>query len=202
MKKRFVTVLSLVLVMLMAFGGCGADKTQTDAPSVEDTTEATTAEQIEKENMHNVFGEFTAEALDGTKVDQSVFEGKITMVSIWAVISEHSVKQLADLEKISKEYADEGLQVVGVVSNIYINPDGSCSADGVKAAKAAVEDNSVSFVNILPNAALKTAKLDLAKYIPETFFLDGDGNIIGGNYIGSKSYEDWCSIVDDVLKNS
>lgn len=201
MKKRFLTMLSFVLALLLVFAGCSAEKTQTDASEIQ-TTEETTAAEAEKENMHGVFGEFTSQALDGTEVDQSVFEGRITMVSIWALIGEHSINQLADLEKISKEYADKGLQVVGIVSNIYVNPDGSLSEDGVNEAKKAAKDSAVSFVNILPNAELQKAKLDSAKYIPETFFLDEDGNMIGGSYIGSKSYEDWCSIVDDVLKNS
>lgn len=200
MKKRFSILISAVLAVLMLFSGCGAEKTQTDASGAEQTTQPTTQEQTEKKASHGVFGEFTAEAFDGETVDQSIFEDRITMVSIWAVASEHSVNQLADLDKISKEYADKGLQVVGFVSNIYMNPDGSFSEDGINEAKQAAED--IGFINILPDAELEAAKLDSAKYIPETFFLDGDGNIIGGSYIGSKSYEDWCVIVDDVLKNS
>lgn len=200
MKKRYSAVLALVISMLMAFVGCSAAKTQTDASSREETsTEQTTQEQKDKENMHGVFGEFTSVGLDGKEVDQSIFEGKITMVSIWATISEHSVNQLADLEKISEEYADKGLQVVGVVSSVYINPDGSLSEDGVNKAQKAAE--GISFVNILTNKELKAAKLDEARYIPETFFLDGDGNIIGSSYVGSKSYEDWCDIVDGVLES-
>lgn len=199
MKKRFLTVLSFVLVIFMVFSGCSAAKTNTDSPSDADilTSGQTTQAQTEKE-MHNVFGNFTTETLEGEKVDQSIFEGKITMVSIWAVVSEYSVNQLADLEKISRKYAEDGFQVVGVASNVYMNPDGSLSQDGVEQAQKAAKD--VSFVNILPNEELNAAKLDSAKYIPETFFLDGDGNVIGESFIGSKNYEDWCSIVDGVLK--
>ena len=35
--------------------------------------------------------------------------------------------------------------------------------------------------------------------VPETLFLDENGNQIGTNYVGSKSYESWAEIIDSVL---
>ena len=42
-------------------------------------------------------------------------------------------------------------------------------------------------------------KLNLVNSVPETIFLDENGNRIGNSYMGSRSYEQWCEIIDGLL---
>lgn len=37
--------------------------------------------------------------------------------------------------------------------------------------------------------------------IPYTFFVDKNGNIVGEEYLGDRSKEDWAKIIDKELKN-
>ena len=37
--------------------------------------------------------------------------------------------------------------------------------------------------------------------LPETFFVDSKGNIVGDSYSGAKSLDEWKAIVEKELKN-
>ena len=57
----------------------------------------------------------------------------------------------------------------------------------------------VTYTNILPSESLNDAKLDYIFTVPTTYFLDENGVIIGSTFEGSRSYEQWSSIIDDIL---
>ncbi len=210
MKQRVLSLIMSALVFVVLFTACSGNKsTGTDTTSEKETSDVSQTQEGEKEATdgsqsdsvakHNVFGEFESVNSDGEKIDHTVFEGKITMVNVWATISEHSINQMSDLERINEEYADRNFQVVGIVCGVYMYDDGSLDSYSVKKVQSIIDTAGVSYLNILPSASLNSAKLDESQNIPETIFLDENGNQIGESYIGSKSYEEWCSVIDSVL---
>lgn len=205
MKQRILSLIAMALMLLVLFTACSdiGTITDTDAGASEETTVSSeeTTQQETEEKTHNVFGKFEAVTVDGERVDQTLFEGKITMVNIWATYCGPCVKEMPYFETISKEYADKNFQIVGIVSDVYMYSDGSHDEGLVSEAKSIIGDTGVSYVNMLPSAELINGKLSTIKYVPETVFLDEEGNLIGESYIGSMSYEDWCTIIDSVLEN-
>lgn len=175
MKKLLCIFLSLI--MLFLFASCGGN----NAPSGSLTS-------------------FTAETLDGETVDQSIFEGKITMVNIWATFCTPCIREMPDLQRLHEDYADKGLQVVGICCDIY-GADGKYDESDTAIAKAIVRDTGVKYLNLLPSADLRKAKIDSVTSVPETFFVDEKGNVIGQSYIGSRSYDAWAEIIDSILEN-
>lgn len=47
----------------------------------------------------------------------------------------------------------------------------------------------------------RSGRLTGIEGFPETFFVDKNGNIVGETYSGSRSLEDWLTIVEQELAN-
>lgn len=182
MKKLLCFVLSIV--MLFVFAACGNKGDETSEPS--DATAQT-------EEKAGLFSSFTSETLDGEKADESIFKGKkVTMVNIWATFCGPCIREMPDLQKLHEDYADKGFQVVGIVCDIY-------DESYLETAKDIVNQTGVKYVSLLPSESLNEAKLNSVTSVPETLFVDETGAVIAGPYIGSNSYENWATIIDDIL---
>lgn len=180
MKKIMAILLSILAVFLM-FTACGSDsKEQTDDPKF----------KIGEE----VFKGVTCTDLDGNEVDDSIFKGsKITMVNIWATFCRPCIGEMPDLQKISEDYAEKGVKVVGIVSDAE-------TAQDIELAKSLEEDTGVKYTSLVPSESLLAAKLNEVYSVPETVFLDENGKQIGESYIGSRSYESWAVIIESMLQ--
>ena len=200
MKKRLLPLIALCLAFIICLSACSGEKktTPTDA---ETSAQSDTTEKTEIKG-HNVFGTFTAKTVDGKEADNSIFEGKITMVNIWATYCGPCINEMPYLEKLSKEFADKGFQVVGIVSDVYLYPDGSYEPTLLSEAEKVIANTGVTYMNLLPSESLKKNKLDAVRYVPETVFLDEKGNLIGESYIGSHPYNEWKQIVESVLESA
>ncbi len=191
MKKLLCVLLSIA--MLFLFVACGGT-------AQEDVTE-TKEENLNNEAQNNgLLSSFTATTLDGKEVDESIFEGKITMVNIWATFCGPCIREMPDLQKLHKAYKDKDFQIVGICCDIY-KANGVYDEGMINEAKAIVEETGVRYLNLLPSDDLDEKKLNSVTSVPETFFVDEKGNLIGSSYIGSRSYEDWAVIIDSVLEN-
>ncbi len=61
------------------------------------------------------FASFSAQDLDGNPVDTSVFEGsRMTLINVWGTFCGPGLNEMPDLTKLAEEYADQGLQVIGI----------------------------------------------------------------------------------------
>lgn len=183
MKKVLCILLSLTMLFLLV--SCGSDGKDNDG------TESQGA---------GLLSSFTATTLDGEEVNESIFEGKITMVNIWATFCTPCIGEMPDLQKLHEEYADKDFQIVGICCDIYKAGD-VYDENSINEAKKIVEDTGVKYLNLLPSDDLKAAKIDSVTSVPETFFVDENGNVLGESYIGSRSYESWAEIIDSVLKS-
>lgn len=181
MKKLLCILLSLT--MLFLFASCGEGTKENDVDS-----------------SVGLLSSFTSTTLDGEEVNESIFEGKITMVNIWATFCTPCIGEMPDLQKLHEDYADKGFQVVGICCDIYKVGD-VYDENSINEAKKIVEDTGVKYLNLLPSDDLKAKKIDSVTSVPETFFVDENGNVLGESYIGSRSYEAWAEIIDSVLES-
>ncbi len=176
MKKLLCIALSLI--MLFALAACGGKGDEGTSSADENA---------------GLLSSFTSETLDGEKADAGIFEGKkVTMVNIWATFCGPCIREMPDLQRLHEDYADKSFQVVGIVCDVY----GDTNLDE---AKAIVKDTGVKYDSLLPSDSLKEIKLNAVTSVPETFFVDESGAVIAGPFIGSRSYEDWAAIIEDVL---
>ncbi len=199
MKKRLLSVFIAAVILCLTFTACKGDKA-TDGNIDNNDVSASDTAGSESAEKHSVFGEFESITVDGEKVDYTALEGKkLTMVNIWATFCGPCINEMPDLEKISKEYKSKGFQIVGIPCDVYVTADGAHNAELLTEAKHIISQTGVTYLNILPSDTLNEKKLDMVYSVPETVFLDENGNQIGESYIGSRSYDQWCDIIDGLL---
>ncbi|MBO7319914.1 MAG: TlpA family protein disulfide reductase, partial [Clostridia bacterium] len=102
--------------------------------------------------------------------------------------------------RLHQEYADKGFQIIGIVCDVGLSASGEYyDVSLYNDALDVVEMTGVTYKNLLPSYSLDRIKLREVYSIPETVFVDENGNVIGESYIGSRNYENWKAIVDSIL---
>ena len=143
---------------------------------------------------------FTTQDLNGGAVDQSIFTGhKLTMVNVWATYCGPCLSEMPELGTLSKTYADKGVQIVGVVSDVPQQSDGSYDAAALQSAQSLVKQTGADYTHLLPSKSLVSAMLTNVSAVPTTFFFDEGGRQLGKAYVGARSQSQWAKIVDGLL---
>ncbi|MBQ6949674.1 MAG: TlpA family protein disulfide reductase, partial [Firmicutes bacterium] len=105
----FVLILILILIVSFGFSGCSAS----DQPSGEG------------ESLPGILAQFETTTLTGETVDQAVLEEyDLTMVNVWATFCGPCINEMPDIAKIADESREQGVQVLGLVSDVMAR-DGS-----------------------------------------------------------------------------
>lgn len=192
MKKRNILVL-LLIAALFIFAACGnvEGDLQEDQPEDEITSDGDVVETPKVP----VLTSFVSVDINGNAIDQTIFENyTLTMVNIWGTFCSPCIKEMPDLARINEDYAEQNVQVIGIVVDA---PEGDSAM--LQAALSIVEKTGANYTHLLASESLKEAKLRGVQYVPETIFVDSLGNQVGISHVGSKSYEDWSKIIDKLL---
>ena len=172
-------VLALGIALVGFADNIGEPTVQESAVTAE--TESTAAEVTGSESSGLTF---STTALDGSAVDESIFEGKsLVMLNFWEPWCGPCVNEMPDLQRISEEYAEKGFLIVGV----YSTDSGTGEI---------VESLGISYPIIKNCEAFDQF---VTGYVPTTAFLDGEGNVLGELLVGGRSYDDWKEIIDAYL---
>ena len=208
MKK--VLALLLAVIMIFALAACGQTAKQAEAPAAEEAAaaeaepeeapvEEESAEAPDEEEPEETPDEeeepaepdgvlrFTTADSDGDEwTDEAFANAKVTMLNLWAYWCPPCCAELPDLQKLSEDYADQGLRILGV-------SDVEFEADNIdKMAELGVTYPCLRLTESL-DAVLNTG------YVPSTIFVDSEGHILGEVIIGSKSYDGWAAIIEGYL---
>ena len=190
--KKTLSLIFTLLMIITCFTACVGNNADSGIRIPEEDLEGV---------QYGSFEKFTAVDLKGKKVDESIFKGKkLTMINIWATFCGPCIGEMPDLNRLHQEYADEDFQVIGIVCDVAYAQD-SYEASLYNDALAVVESTGVTYKNLLPSRSLEIIKLCEVYSVPETVFVDENGNIIGDSYIGSRSYESWKAIIDSFLSS-
>ena len=192
--KKSLALIFAILMIVSCFTACGNTGSEDGVLKVpqEDLSEV----------EYGSFENFTTIDLDGKKVTEDIFKGKkLTMINIWATFCGPCISEMPDLELLSQKYADKDFQIIGIVCDVNYTPDGTgYDADLYAKTLDIVEYTGVTYRNLLPSNSLDKIKLSEVYSVPETLFVNEDGEIVGTNYVGSRSYENWKYIVDSVME--
>ena len=207
MNKRAIAFL-LTLMSLMLLAGCTTPKpaatltpviTPVPVPEESVVPEDSAAPATSETNRVS-FGKFTATDLNGNEVTQDIFSNKdLTMINIWATFCPPCLEEMPELGALSTEYADKGFQIIGIVADAQ-DSSGAISASQVDLAKEIVQKTGASYTHLLPSEDLIRIKLNAVSAVPETVFVDKNGDIVGEPMVGSRSKDDWKAIIDTYLE--
>lgn len=200
-QRIYFTVLLLSsLCFLMVFSGCssGNDKS---SDNVQEKVTAGGNQETSALYLENL-GEFSVQDITGESYTQEMFSDyDLTMVNVFTTWCTPCVNEIPDLEKLKNELSGQGVNVVGFVLDA-IDGNGNTSEDAIEKAKLLAEKTGVSYPFLIPDKSYLNGRLSGINAVPETFFVDKEGNIVGSTYSGSRSFEDWKSIVETELKGA
>lgn len=190
LRKKMLCVLILCSMCgLLALSGCGSkEETSGDKTAVDET-----------DSVENL-GEFTMEDIEGNTYTQEMFaECDLTMVNVFTTWCTPCVREIPELEKLSQEMSDKGVKVVGIVLDAAEKSE-SAKQDVVEKAKLLAEETGAAYPFLIPDKGYMNGRLLGVDAVPETFFVDTDGNIVGEAYVGAHSLGDWKVIVEKELE--
>jgi len=182
-KRKTIAILLTGLFTAALLGGC-AGKPQASETSL---------------------GEFTTQDINGNTCTQEIFEDyDLTLVNIFATWCTPCVQEMPELEKVRAEMAGKGVNVIGILLDAR-DEDGEAVPEELEKARLLVERTGVQYPVLLPDEGYMNGRLEGIQSIPETFFVDKDGNVVGETYVGSGDYDDWMETIQkelDALKEA
>ena len=203
MKKRAGALFALILTLILGLSACAAAETLPEAteqprPSAEALSETKLALERTEDPA---FSNFKSVALTGETVDQSIFAShKLTMINIWGTYCNPCISEMPDLGDLNRAYEEGEFQVVGMIVDM-LDTDGSVHPMAVDAAWQIIDATGADYTHLLPTDDIIIMKLQYLTAVPETVFVDSQGNILTPDtqYLGARSYEDWKAIIDGLL---
>lgn len=202
--KNYNRILLSSLCCFAFFSGCASKEPAVNSKesSMEDTQISADKEQgglNDLETMNKSIGDFSIQDIEGNTYTQEMFaDYNITMVNIFTTWCSPCINEIPDLEKLRNEMSDQGVNIVGIVLD-GIDADGSANEEVKEKAKLLAEKTGASYPFLIPDSGYLNGRLIGIEAVPETFFVDKEGNMIGETYSGSRSFEDWKNIVETEL---
>ena len=168
--KKFLILIAALCLLLTACGQA-APEASPDAAAASDAAQTA-----------GILSNFSTTDLDGNSVDQSVFaDHKLTMVNVWATFCGPCISEMPELGTLASEYADKGMQIVGLVSDVT-DSDGNLDEAQLSLAREGLY-----------------GLLSQVSGVPTTLFVDSEGKQVGTAYIGAKDLDGWKAVADELL---
>ena len=142
-------------------------------------------------------GLYGVNAVDHSEVTADILAGKkLTMVNVWATYCNPCISEMPDLGRLSADYADKGVQIIGIVSDVgYAEaPD----TETLAYANVIIDSTGANYLHLVPGQGLLYGALRDLNAVPTTYFLDEGGNILHV-LSGSRNYDAWSAVIDELL---
>ena len=197
--KLLIPCLALCLLLAACGGEDQSSGDVTQQQTTQSQTETGTDTSTAASDSTGVLSSFSTQTLAGETVDNTMLSGyPVTMVNVWATFCGPCLDEMPDLGTLAAEYADKGVQIVGLVSDV-LNADATIDQEQVDLAKEIVSSTGANYPHLLPSAELIQSVLMNTQVVPTTFFVDETGKQIGDTITGAKSIDQWRSILDAML---
>lgn len=189
LKRPLLCLLLLCsLFCLAAFSGCGAGS--------DSDSDADKGAEVQS------LGTFAVKGIDGKTYTQEMFaDYDLTMVNVFTTWCGPCVREIPDLEKLRNKMADQRVNIVGFVLDAA-SDSGDVDREAIETAELLAEQTGANYPFLIPDESWLNGRLAGIDTVPETFFVDKQGNITGETYLGSRSLEEWQSIVEKELKGA
>lgn len=185
MKKIFT--LFMVIALVISLGACS--KKQINEETTNGEKEIKTEEVAKAQNP--IFPKFDLKDIEGNEISSKDFEDyDLTMINIWGTFCPPCIKELPELQKLSDEYKDKKVRIVGIVAD-----------RDEYGAKELLAKKSVTYTNFIPNREIEEKVLSNFDAVPTTIFVNSKGEISRKIVVGAKSFEDYKEYIEKILKD-
>lgn len=144
-------------------------------------------------------GSFTTEDINGKEYTEKLFEeAELTMINVFATWCSPCINEIPYLAELDKNMKEKGVQVVGFVMDAVNGTEKN--DEGIEKAKIIAKQTKAEYPFLIPDSGYLNGRIANIQAVPETFFVDKNGNIVGETYSGSRSLEEWEEIVEKELE--
>jgi len=201
-RKKLISALLAGAMCVAMLAGCSSAQpgsSSSQEPAADQEVSGDAGEELQSGFVGPSLGEFTTRDLDGSEYTQEMFgDYDLTLVNIFATWCTPCVQEMPELEKLYQQMKDRNVNVVGFILDVLDEKGEIVQAD-LERAQELVEKTGVTYPVLLPDSGYLNGRLTGIEAIPETFFVDKDGNVVGGTYQGSGDLEDWLEVVEQEL---
>ena len=121
----------------------------------------------------------------------------LTMVNVFATWCTACIQEIPDLVEVQKEMQAKGVNIIGIVTDTV--DDTGENREALEKAKLIQEKTKTNYSFLMPDKTNFNGRLNGIQALPETFFVDKNGQIVGGTYSGSHNKKDWAAIIEKEL---
>lgn len=183
-RKKLVLVIAIAVVC-MALGACSSKETQentaekSDEAQVLEESTGETKQESSDSGFPEKMPEFSTIDLQGNVVTNDVFsQADLTVVNFWATYCSPCIGELPELGEWAKEMTDQ-VQMLGIVVDVEEE-----DSEQYELACQLTDQTGASYQNLAAAGAFDEILYELVG-VPTTFFVDGDGNIVGDPIVGA-----------------
>ena len=200
MKKTAAMLLTATLSIVM-LAGCGKSEQQTadqQTATTQNTETQATAQTTEIISPEDVIAGYTVKDLELNDVALADYikDNKVTMINFWGTFCGPCLSEMPDLGEIERRYKDKGFEIVGLTTDVA-DLEGNYDESTIEDARAIIEDTGITYPILVAPAQLM---VDIGlQYVPTTYFLDSEGNVLGSPEIGSKTSAEWEDVINRYL---
>lgn len=121
----------------------------------------------------------------------------LTMVNVFATWCTACIQEIPDLVEVQKEMQAKGVNIIGIVTDTV--DDTGENQEAIEKAKLIQEKTQANYSFLMPDKTNFNGRLNGIQALPETFFVDKNGQIVGETYSGSHNKKDWTAIIEKEL---
>ena len=121
----------------------------------------------------------------------------LTMVNVFATWCTACIQEIPDLVEVQKEMQAKGVNIIGIVTDTV--DDTGENQEAIEKAKLIQEKTKANYSFLMPDKTNFNGRLNGIQALPETFFVDKNGQIVGETYSGSHNKKDWTAIIEKEL---
>lgn len=191
--------LAAAVALTVGLAACGGEAGSFTTSPAASSASSSEAQSGAANTTPGILSTFTAQDLEGNTVTQDVLEGHtLTMVNVWATFCGPCISEMPELGELSAEYADQGVQIIGMVSDVWTS-NGAIDPDQVALAQEIADTTGADYLHIIPGEDLYGLLAQISS-VPTTFFVDEEGHQVGSAYLGARNKETWQEILDQMLQ--
>ena len=195
--KKSNKILIAGMLWLTALSACSS--TESSNNNNIDKNNVSVNESLQSDFTGTSLGKFTIKDINGKQYNQDMFKDyDLTMINIFTTWCSPCVAEIPDLEKIHTTMAEQKVNVVGVVLDV-LDEKGNIIQEYLEKAQSLAKQTGATYPILIPDSTYMNGRLIGIEAIPESFFVDKDGNIVGETYSGSRDFEDWKKLIEDNL---
>ncbi len=206
MKKKYLIA---IVCMMAAVVLCGCGLFSKPEPEIQELPNNVVSEEVvpesvedvvadEPEETHDVTsdggaqGYFTTTDVYGNTVTQEIFaQADLTVVNVWATYCGPCINEMPYLGELAEEYDSSKVQLVGIPTDVY-------NQEYLDYALSLINETGADYTHLLMSEELYNWGLTDIQYVPTTFFVNSEGEILD-SVVGSMSKEDWKALIDEKL---